>query len=57
MNSYPSPSGDLVPVGRIDANTVPNSNLRPLRVSEMEFGLDLRLFQNRVSFDLLFIEK
>ncbi|NMB51382.1 MAG: SusC/RagA family TonB-linked outer membrane protein [Bacteroidales bacterium] len=56
-NSYPSPSGDLVPVGRIDANTVPNSNLRPLRVSEMEFGLDLRLFQNRVSFDFAVYRK
>jgi TonB-linked SusC/RagA family outer membrane protein len=56
-NSYPSPSGDLVPVGRIDASTIPNSNLRPLRVSEMEFGLDLRLFQNRVSFDFAVYRK
>ena len=56
-NSYPSPSGDLVPVGSISASTIPNANLRPLRVSEMEFGLDLRLFENRVSFDFAVYRK
>jgi TonB-linked SusC/RagA family outer membrane protein len=56
-NSYPSPSGDLVPVGGINTTTIPNGNLRPMRVSESEIGLDLRLFNNAVSFDFAVYKK
>src|SRR5690606_15271361 len=31
-NLIPTPSGQEVPVGTINANTIPNANLRPLRV-------------------------
>jgi TonB-linked SusC/RagA family outer membrane protein len=51
-NSYPSPSGDLVPVGGINITTIPNGNLRPLRVAESEIGLDIRLFENAIGFDI-----
>lgn len=56
-NSYPSPSGDLVPVGGINANTIPNGGLRPMRVSEGELGVDFRLFDNAVTFDFAVYKK
>lgn len=56
-NSYPSPSGDLVPVGGITTTTIPNGSLRPLRVSEAEIGLDLRLFNNAIGFDVAVYRK
>ncbi|RRB00870.1 SusC/RagA family TonB-linked outer membrane protein [Larkinella rosea] len=39
-------------LGTINQFTVPNSNLRPLSVNEFEAGLDLRLFNNRLGFDI-----
>lgn len=40
------------PLGRISGGTVPNANLVPWNKSEIEFGLDARLFGNRLSIDL-----
>ncbi|QRQ99525.1 SusC/RagA family TonB-linked outer membrane protein [Dyadobacter sandarakinus] len=56
-NSFPNPSGQLVPVGGINAMTVPNRNLRPLRVKEAEAGLEMRLFNNQVGFDFTYYHK
>jgi len=56
-NSFPNPSGALVPVGGINASVVPNKNLRPLRIQEAEVGLELKLFQNRIGFDFTYYHK
>lgn len=56
-NSFPNPSGALVPVGGINASTVPNKNLRPLRVTEAEAGLELKLFNNLLGLDFTYYHK
>jgi len=56
-NLFPNPSGDVVPVGGINASTIPNSNLRPLRVAEAEVGLELKLFNNAIGFDIAYYRK
>jgi TonB-linked SusC/RagA family outer membrane protein len=56
-NLFANPSGSLIPVGGINATVVPNGDLRPLRVSEAEAGVDLRLFNNKIGFDLTFYRK
>lgn len=45
------------PVGGSSGNTLPNPNLRPMRASEKEVGLELKLFQNRVSLDVAVYQK
>jgi TonB-linked SusC/RagA family outer membrane protein len=40
------------PVGGPSGNTLPNPNLRPMRVAETEIGIDMKMFQGRVSLDL-----
>jgi TonB-linked SusC/RagA family outer membrane protein len=49
-NLINNPSGTAVPVGT-SGTTVPNPNLKPSRTAETELGLELRLFNNRLSFD------
>ncbi|RCR69679.1 SusC/RagA family TonB-linked outer membrane protein [Larkinella punicea] len=44
-------------LGTINQFTVPNSSLRPLSVNEFEAGLDLRLFNNKLGFDLAVYNK
>ena len=56
-NSFPNPAGQLVPVGGINTSTVPNKNLRPLRIQEAEVGLELKLFNNKVGFDFTYYHK
>lgn len=56
-NSFPNPTGQLVPVGGINASTVPNKNLRPLRIKEAEAGLEMKLFNNLLGFDLTYYHK
>ncbi len=56
-NQFPNPSGQSVPVGGINATVVPNKNLRPLRIQEAEVGLELKLFQNRIGFDVTYYHK
>ncbi|GAB2602799.1 SusC/RagA family TonB-linked outer membrane protein [Spirosoma areae] len=56
-NSFPTPSGQLVPLGGINASVVPNKNLRPLRIQEAEVGVELKLFQNRIGFDFTYYHK
>ncbi|GAB3694639.1 TonB-dependent receptor [Spirosoma flavus] len=56
-NSFPNPAGQLVPVGGINASTVPNKNLRPLRIEEAEVGLELKLFNNKLGVDFTYYHK
>lgn len=42
------------PTGRISNGSVPNANLVAFSKNESEIGLDLRLFNNRLSFDLAY---
>jgi TonB-linked SusC/RagA family outer membrane protein len=56
-NLFNNPSGSGQPVGGSQGTTVPNASLRPMRVSEYELGLDLKLFQNRVSIDFATYQK
>ena len=44
------------PVGSINANTIPNPNLRPMRVTEKEIGIELMLFNN-VRFEMSYYDK
>ncbi|GHB88202.1 SusC/RagA family TonB-linked outer membrane protein [Persicitalea jodogahamensis] len=54
---FPSPNGTGQPLANISGTTVPNANLRPMRVSEKEFGLELKMFNNRVGLDLTYYDK
>lgn len=54
---FPNPAGVLQPLGTISASTVPNANLRPMRVSEKEVGLELKLFNNAVGLDVAYYDK
>jgi len=56
-NLFPNPSGATVPVGGINTTLVPNPALRPLRVSESEVGLELKMFRSRVGLDLSYFYK
>jgi TonB-linked SusC/RagA family outer membrane protein len=56
-NLFPNPAGQNIPVGGINASTIPNGNLRPLRVSETEFGVELKFLKNRIGFDFTYYRK
>ena len=56
-NLFPNPTGQQVPVGGVNASTVPNKNLRPLRVKEAEGGIELKMFNNSVGFDFTYYHK
>ena len=55
-NLFAGPGGS-VPVGGYASSTIANPNLRPLRVGEIEGGIDLRLFNNKVGFDFALYSK
>lgn len=40
------------PVGGPNGTNLPNKNLRPMRIGEAEVGLELSMFQGRVSLDM-----
>ncbi len=44
-------------LGYITSNISPNANLRPLKVKELEVGLELRAFNSRVSLDVAVYRK
>ncbi|MFY9152673.1 MAG: SusC/RagA family TonB-linked outer membrane protein [Prolixibacteraceae bacterium] len=50
-NLAANPSGALQPIGGSSGNTVPNPNLRPMSTAETELGLEMKMFNNRLSFD------
>ncbi|MCC5935885.1 MAG: SusC/RagA family TonB-linked outer membrane protein [Lunatimonas sp.] len=56
-NQFPNPAGQLQPVGVINASTVPNANLRPMRVSEWETGIEMKFLDNRFGLDLTYYNK
>lgn len=56
-NLFPNPSGSLQPVGSISGTVIPNPNLRPMRSNEVEVGLELKLFNERVAIDVAAYEK
>jgi len=56
-NLFPNPDGLPSPLGRINASTVPNTNLKPLRVQETEIGMELRLFDEKINLDFAYYRK
>jgi TonB-linked SusC/RagA family outer membrane protein len=56
-NQFPNRSDQLQPIGIINSATVPNANLRPMRVSEWEAGLEMRFFNDRIGLDLTYYNK
>lgn len=56
-NLYPNPSGAGQPVGGSQGLTLPNAGLRPMRATEAEIGLELKMFDNRVSLDAAVYQK
>lgn len=54
---FPSPTGVAQPLASISGSTVPNANLRPMRVSEKEVGLELKLFNNFLGLDITYYDK
>jgi len=51
-NLASNPGGAMQPVGGPSGTTLPNANLRPMRIAETEAGLDLRMFDDRVGLEL-----
>lgn len=51
-NLLANPSGAMQPVGGPSGTRLPNANLRPMEASEVEAGLELKLFENRVGLDV-----
>lgn len=45
------------PLGMVSSSAIPYANLKPLQVNETEFGLDLRMLNNRVGVDFSFYNK
>lgn len=45
------------PLGSIAGSIVPNTNLRPMRVSEKEAGVELKLFDYRLGIDISYYDK
>ncbi len=56
-NLLANPSGGLQPLGNSLGNTLPNPNLRPMRIAETEVGIELKMFNNRVGLDLAVYRK
>jgi TonB-linked SusC/RagA family outer membrane protein len=54
---FPAPNGSLQPLASISGTTVPNANLRPMRVSEKEVGIELKLFDNFLGLDFTYYDK
>jgi hypothetical protein len=47
----------ISPLGSIAGSIVPNANLRPMRVSENEVGLELKLLDYRIGIDISYYDK
>lgn len=56
-NLFANPSGNPQPVGLINGETIPNPDLKPMRVAESEVGLELKLFNDRVGVDVTYYNK
>ena len=51
-NLFANDNGDLQPVAGANTNVLPNPNLKPMRTTETEVGIDIRTFKSRLSLDL-----
>lgn len=51
-NLINNPAGLAQPIGGPSGNTLPNANLRPMSISEVEIGIDLKMFDNRLGIDI-----
>jgi TonB-linked SusC/RagA family outer membrane protein len=56
-NLFPNSAGALQPIGTISGNIVPNANLRPMRTTETEVGLELKMLDNRIGIDFALYRK
>ena len=56
-SQFPNPTGTGQPIAGISTLVVPNANLRPMRVAEKEVGLEMKLFQNKISFEVSYYNK
>lgn len=57
-NLFPTPSGFLQPVGGSSGTTtLPNANLKPMRIDEKEIGIELKMFNSRVGIDAAIYQK
>jgi outer membrane receptor protein involved in Fe transport len=54
---FPNQTGTGQPVAGISGTVVPNPNLRPMRVTEKEIGLEMRMFKNKVTLELSYYDK
>lgn len=45
------------PIGNISNGSIPNKDLKPLSVNELELGVDLRFWNNRLGVDLAWYNK
>lgn len=48
----PNPLGGAQPVGGPNTTTLPNPDLKPMRIAETEIGLELKMFGSRVNLDM-----
>lgn len=56
-NFFANSNGVLQPIAGAASGTLPNPALKPMRTSEVEVGLDLRMFDSRVSLDVAVYRK
>lgn len=56
-NLFANAAGSFQPVGGSVGNTLPNPSLRPMRTAETELGLELKMFDNRLSIDMAVYRK
>jgi TonB-linked SusC/RagA family outer membrane protein len=56
-NLFANPSGATQPVGGPSGTVIPNPDLVPMSVAETELGLELRMFNDRVTLDVAAYEK
>jgi TonB-linked SusC/RagA family outer membrane protein len=50
-NLFPNPSGATQPVGGMPSTQLPNEFLLPAHTDEVELGLELKMFQNRIGLE------
>src|SRR5205085_8583186 len=55
-NTIDNPNGTAVTVGSSGA-VLPNKNLKPMRIKELEAGLELKMFDNRIGLDVAVYKK
>lgn len=53
---FPNSNGVAQPVGNISGSVVPNADLKPMRVTEQEIGLEMQLFDN-LRFEVSYYDK